>query len=89
MWLDDFQTECRLKKNEVGCVRGCDDNDDDNNDDDDCSMANAGFGFFCALFRYPETNTQPRDALLPACARKCQIPFALTAPRVREVYDER
>lgn len=50
----------------------------------DSSMANAGSGFSSALCRDPESNTCPRNALLPACARKCQIPFALTPSRVRE-----
>lgn len=67
-----------------GCGRGCDNDDNDDNDDDDSSMANAGSGFSSALCQDPESNTCPRNALLPACARKCQIPFARTASRVRE-----
>lgn len=57
-------------------VGGCDNDDNDDNDDDDSPMANAGLWFSSAFCRDPETNTCPRDALLPACARKCQIPLA-------------
>jgi hypothetical protein len=34
--------------------------------------------------KIPKQTSVPRDAVLPACARKCQIPACLTPSRVRE-----